>query len=66
MTPVKLYHELAVKPRSTAGLNKPLGAVNGILPCWDYSSQRQPGFSHSLPRWDSIHPGPRQLFLDLL
>eukprot|EP00959_Pyramimonas_sp_CCMP1952_P066137 1380811-Pyramimonas_sp.AAC.1 len=66
LTPVNLCHELAGRPRSTAGLNKPLGAVKGVFPCWDYSSQRQPGLSHSLPRGDSIHPGPRQLLLDLL
>eukprot|EP00959_Pyramimonas_sp_CCMP1952_P236058 4933379-Pyramimonas_sp.AAC.1 len=66
LTPVKPYHELADRPRSTVGLSKPLGAVTGLLPCWDCSSPRKPGLSHSLPRWDSIHSGPRQLFPKLL
>eukprot|EP00959_Pyramimonas_sp_CCMP1952_P374448 7841723-Pyramimonas_sp.AAC.1 len=62
---MKLYHELASRPRSTAGLSKPLGAVKGVFPCWDHAGQRQPGLSRSLPRWDSIHPGPRLLLLDI-
>eukprot|EP00959_Pyramimonas_sp_CCMP1952_P449170 9405039-Pyramimonas_sp.AAC.1 len=59
LTPVKRYHELAGRPRSIAGRNKPLGAVKEVLPYWDYSSDRQPGLSHSLPRWDSSRSGPR-------
>eukprot|EP00959_Pyramimonas_sp_CCMP1952_P096555 2018143-Pyramimonas_sp.AAC.1 len=45
LTHVKLCHELAGRPRSTAGLRKPLRAVTGVSQGWDHSSKIIQGVS---------------------